>query len=445
MAAWGLACLAVAAAWCGVSAWTMHIHAGRLLRQDIAQVMQTMAAVPSAQRAAVIARLARNTPDGPYFYGYRTARAAAGPVPVGRVAFGWQTMHLSIGGSAARRVQVLALVWPMDGGYLLVARELREQRRLEQGLQMAFLGTGGLFVLLVLAFCRAIRRHYRLRLRCMAEDVERMAGGDLEAGLACAGHGDEFDQLARALDSMRVRIRQRMDDVRQVSSGIAHDLRTPLTHLRQRLDEAQRQCSDVDAYRGAVRRAISDVDQVLDTFSALLRMARIEHGQGREGFVPVDLSRLLSMLVDDYQPVFEDLGRRLDAHVAPGVYCLGDGPLLTQMLINVLDNAWRHTPAGTAVAVRLDRGADRARLVIEDRGGGIAAAHRAYVFERFARLDAARHTPGTGLGLSMVAAIAERHHIDIALTDAGPGLRVTLHIHLLAPPGRARSGAEPSR
>jgi signal transduction histidine kinase len=262
------------------------------------------------------------------------------------------------------------------------------------------------------------------RIAAITRATREIMGGEIARRLPTSGRRDEFDGLAARLNEMLDRIQALMENLRQVSNEIAHDLRTPLTRLRQRLELALSR-----AHAGedqALAGAIGDVDAILRTFTSLLRIAQIEAGTRRAGFTTVDLSSLTGDLLDVYIPVAADNGQSLEAHIAPGVRVLGDRELLTQMLANLIENALQHTPEGTRVELCL-RSTDRGPvLILADDGRGIPEAMHEQVFERFTRLDVSCTTPGSGLGLSLVAAIAELHGSSVELSDNQPGLRVTL-------------------
>ena len=250
--------------------------------------------------------------------------------------------------------------------------------------------------------------------------------GNLAERIPTRGTGDDFDLLSASLNEMLDRIHTLMDGLRQVSNDIAHDLRTPLTRLRQRLEIARTRSTTVDQYRQLVDTVIGDTDEILKTFAAMLRVAEIEAGTARARFAPVDLSALLKALVELYAALAEDQQQSLDGRIEHGLVVRGDRELLTQMFVNLVENALRHTPPGTRIEVTAELVAGRPVAVVADSGPGIPPAERDKVFRRFYRLDASRATAGSGLGLSLVAAIAELHHVKVELTDNAPGLRVTL-------------------
>ncbi|MBL0901182.1 MAG: hypothetical protein IBJ17_21125, partial [Reyranella sp.] len=225
---------------------------------------------------------------------------------------------------------------------------------------------------------------------------------------------------------MLARIQQLMDGLRQVSSDIAHDLRTPLGRLRQQLEEARERATTTADYRVATEAAIEEADALLETFAALLRIAQVEAGAQRSAFAAFDLSGLVKSLGETYEPVAEDSGHRLDVAADDGISFTGDRQLVAQLLTNLLENALRHTPVGTKISLRLQKQDGGFRLAVADDGPGIPATEHDKVFDRFYRLDRSRSTAGSGLGLAMVRAIAGLHGLSIRLEDANPGLRVIL-------------------
>jgi signal transduction histidine kinase len=217
-----------------------------------------------------------------------------------------------------------------------------------------------------------------------------------------------------------------MESVRQVSNDIAHDLRTPLTRLRQRLELAQRRARSVEEWRRAAEGCISDMDAILETFGGLLRIARIESGMPTRRFTKVDLSELLRTVIEVYQPMAEEKAQPFSADIASGLTVRGDRELLTQMIANILENAMRHSPTGASIGLLTSETQSTIAVAVNDSGPGIPAEERARVFQRFYRLERSRSMPGSGLGLSLVEAIAALHDVSVELTDNEPGLRVTL-------------------
>ena len=278
-----------------------------------------------------------------------------------------------------------------------------------------------------------VSRSFVARMDAIARTCRAIMAGNLRDRIPARGDQNELDRLAATINAMLDRIAALMENLRQVSSDVAHDLRTPLTHLRQRLERARSESHSPEEYAAALDGAIGAADDMLSLFSALLRIAQIEGGARRGGFAPVDLAALLKKLREVYGAVAEDAGHRLVVTDAPPCLVPGDAELLFQLLANLVENAIVHTPAGTRIAVTVRPGTDQTVLVVQDDGPGIPAAARDKVFRRFYRLDASRSTPGHGLGLALVAAVAELHGGAVAVAPAlpsGQGLAVTLVLPL---------------
>lgn len=250
--------------------------------------------------------------------------------------------------------------------------------------------------------------------------------GNLARRIPLVGTNDEFDRLAGNINSMLDGLEDLTDGLRQVSQDIAHDLRTPLTRVRQKLELAKSAAREPDRDVETLESSIADVDELLDAFNALLRIAQIESGTRKKGFRPFDLSEVFQRLVEDYEAVAQDSGRTITANLEQGVTIVGDRSLIVQMAVNLIENAICHTPVGTEILVALARRNNTVRASIADNGPGIPEESHEKLFRRFYRLDKSRHTPGSGLGLSLVAAVARLHKTEVALEDNHPGLKVVL-------------------
>lgn len=274
-----------------------------------------------------------------------------------------------------------------------------------------------------------VSRSFVARMDMIAHTCRAIMAGNLRDRVPLRGSQDELDRLAGTINAMLDRISALMDNLRQVSSDVAHDLRTPLTHLRQGLERARADSQSPEEYAAALDHAIATSDEILSLFSALLRITQIEGGGRRAGFGPVDLAVLLKKLREVYGAVAEDAGHRLVVAETPPCLVQGDQELLFQLLANLVENAIVHTPAGAAIDVALRVAADRISLTVSDDGPGVPAEAREKVLRRFYRLDASRSTPGHGLGLALVAAVADLHGGTLLLAPAlpsGQGLAITL-------------------
>lgn len=258
--------------------------------------------------------------------------------------------------------------------------------------------------------------------------IERIIAGDRSERLPMIGFGPEFDDLAFNLNRMLDRNAAAMEALRQVSTDIAHDLRTPLTRLHQRLERMLATGGD----RVGIEEALTQTDALLTTFQALLRIGTLEGGVGRQRFTTIDLSEVMDRVCQAYVPVVEDAGQTLMAEHLPDVFVLGDAELLAQLVTNLIENAIVHTPPGTRIVSRL-RFVDGAPVAeICDDGPGIPAEEREKVFRRFYRRDASRSTDGAGLGLALVSAVSALHQAACSIPDADGGLCVRIEF----PPSR---------
>ncbi len=248
--------------------------------------------------------------------------------------------------------------------------------------------------------------------------------GDLSRRMPQRGN-DEFDRLAGNLNDMLDQIQALMEGVRTVSDAIAHDLRTPLTRLRGRLERLR----DTEATElgASIDLSIEEADRLLGTFNALLRIAQIEAGSRRADFQTVDLETLVNDVVDLYEPLAAERNQELTLELEP-LKTRGDRDLLFQAMSNVIDNAVKYAPEGAPIVVELRDSPEGPTLVVADSGPGVPAEERQRVFERFYRLEAHRSSPGNGLGLSLVAAVAKLHQTNLTLEDNEPGLRVVWNL-----------------
>jgi signal transduction histidine kinase len=314
-----------------------------------------------------------------------------------------------------------------EGLNLFIGRDTYDLGELQEVIAGTFVAAAVALLLLALGGGVIVGVNFIARIETVNKATRRIMRGALGERVPSAGTDDEFDRLADNLNAMLDRNQQLMEGLRQVSNDIAHDLRTPLSHMRQRLELARLRGMTIGDLQDAVDRAIVDIDDVLALFRALLRIAQIEAGVRSEGLSEIDLSGLFATVVEAYGTVADDASHPLSVDIAPNISWHGDRQLLTQMVANLVENAIRHTPAGTTVDVTLTRApAGVVVATVADTGPGIPEESRAKVFQRFYRLDGSRNTPGNGLGLSLVAAVAQFHEVKVDLADNLPGLKVTL-------------------
>ena len=313
-----------------------------------------------------------------------------------------------------------------DGAFLLVAQDAARLTDMQHAIVRAFAWAGGLTLLLAIAGGVVLGNSFLRRIDTITRTSRAIMEGDLSARIPVRGTHDEIDQLITNLNAMLARIQQLMDGLRQVSSDIAHDLRTPLGRLRQHLEDARDRAKTTADYDTATDAAIAEADELLETFSALLRIAQVEAGAQKRAFTEIDLSALARSVGEAYQPAAEDSGDTLEVRVDDGVTLTGDRQLLAQMISNLVENALRHTPAGSTVSIGLRRDIAGFEIEVADNGPGVPEAERGKVFDRFYRLDRSRSTSGSGLGLALVKAIAGLHGLVIRLEDRKPGLGVVV-------------------
>jgi signal transduction histidine kinase len=384
--------------------------------------------------AAVTARIderVRQMPRGPMFYLLqdRGESVLAGNLPAFHGGQGWFDLTTPQparhGGEREGAIRARGVVLP-DGQDLRVGIDAFPRLEMHELILKAF-GWGSM-ITLVLAFGGGalISGGLLRRIETVSRAARDIMDGDFSRRIPGRGTDDEFDHLVSSLNTMLDRTEQAMESVRQVSNDIAHDLRTPLTRLRQRLELAQHRARSVEAWRSAAAACIAEMDAILETFGALLRIAQIESGVSMRRFDRLDLSALLHTVAEVYQPMADEKGQRFTAAIAAGLTVRGDRELLTQMLANVIENAMKHSPPGASIDLHARAFAAAVEVVVSDSGPGIPAAERDHVFRRFYRLEGSRSTPGSGLGLSLVAAIAALHQVKIELADNAPGLRVLL-------------------
>ena len=312
-----------------------------------------------------------------------------------------------------------------DGSLLIVGRDTSDLDELADWLRLVTLWSGAGITVLAVGGGLLIAWVFLRRLDRVNRSLQSIMDGRLEQRVPAIGMGEEFDRLADNLNRMLDRNQSLMEGLRQVSTDIAHDLRTPLSRLRQHLD-GMRDRTKPAALEAAIDDALAQVDDVLTTFHALLRIGQIEGGAGRERFGAVDLSAVMERVCQAYETAAEDGGKTLDAQIAPGLVVNGDPQLLAQLFANLVENALRHAGGKAHIRMSLARVGETVCAVVADDGPGVPAEERSRVLRRFYRLDASRSTPGSGLGLALVAAIADLHGATLALSDNNPGLAVEL-------------------
>jgi signal transduction histidine kinase len=351
---------------------------------------------------------------------------------------GWsETVYRRLEEQDAAEHYALVRVVQLTGGFrLLVGRDLDERSRIGAIITTAARGSIALVVVLGLAGGFFVTRRVLRRFDAMTETTQRIMAGDLAERLPVTGTGDELDRLATNLNDMLERIEALMRGLKEVSDNIAHDLKTPLTRLRNRSEAALRTAKTETEYRGALESMLDESDGLIRTFDALLMIARAESGQARDNMVEFDAADIVHGVGELYEPVAEEKGLTLKAEAGGPAKIRGNRELLSQALANLTDNAIKYAapvdglaegaPGEIVLSVQSER--SRVRIVVADRGPGIPEEERARAVERFVRLPHGMAQPGSGLGLSLAAAVARLHGGELTLEDNAPGLRVVISL-----------------
>jgi len=404
-----------------------------LVREEIVAHLRTNI---MATADAIAARLAREPPDLALVTSSRQRVAALfdadGSLVIGESGFtpfiGWREFpadNIGLQEAPEYRSETVLAYGRSVGTRTLVVGEgmdiLEDSREaLTSALvwSLAFVLVAGFTGAAVIAW-RVDRRLGRTQLALTA-----YASGEMSRRLPIAGSGDELDRVALSVNTVLDRLAALMETTRQITIDAAHDLKTPMTRLLHRLAEAEG--NSVAEAKAVLRSAAADAKQIITNFDAMLRIAEIEAGARRSRFDLVDLSDVVETVADAYGPEAEQAGQRLETKIGPKLYVTGDRELLTQAFADLVENAIRHAGKGAAICLMAVSHAASVEAMVSDTGPGVPEADRERVLARFVRLEASRTTPGTGLGLTLVKAIADLHNARLALSDNDPGLRVTI-------------------
>jgi len=353
-------------------------------------------------------------------------------------AIWWRTRVLHDGVQAESRLHAVEL----GGLRLLIGRDETERQQLQLLLTEGVIWASSAVIVFAISGAWLLRLVLQFRMRPAFATIARIASGDMASRVAASGRGDEFDQLAITMNRMLDRIATLMEGVRGVSDAIAHDLRTPIARARAKLEEALAEPAaateeEAERLRGAIEQGIADLDNISRIFRALLRIAEAEAGARRAAFAPFDLSAVLADAAEIYEATAEAHGQQLTTDLPGRLEMVGDRDLLLQAVANLLDNAIKFSAGGGTVALAARHAAEDGvvEIAVSDEGPGLSPEDRAHAGERFFRADKARGTPGSGLGLSLVQAVAMLHGGELRLEDAWPkrarpGLRATLRLPL---------------
>ena len=369
-----------------------------------------------------------------------------GSLPQGVMATpGWtETVYRRIDESDSSEVHhALVRVQHLPGGFrLLVGRDLEERDRLYKVVLDAGKWSAAIVLILGLAGGFFVARRVLRRVDAMTDTTRTIMDGDLSERLPVAGTGDELDRLAENLNAMLERIEALMHGLKEVSDNIAHDLKTPLTRLRNHAEEALRMQHGEAGYREALETVIEESDGLIRTFNALLMIARAESGQARDNMTEFDAADVAQGVGELYEPLAEEQGLSLDVAAPEPVPVTGNRELVSQALANLVDNAIKYAApearkngVASGIVIKASAEGDRVLLSVADNGPGIPESERGRVVERFVRLEKSRSVPGSGLGLSLVAAVAHLHGGELRFTDNGPGLKATIVLPRGGPQG----------
>ncbi|WP_207459096.1 ATP-binding protein [Azospirillum sp. SYSU D00513] len=404
--------------------------------QGLAEVVRGRSGIPHTNSLYLL-----TTPDGKVLAGNLSGWP---PLPPGQLFDSTDWVHFKVAdnvGVADRPSTAKAATFTLPGQFrLLVGRDMSELDQMRERMVASLGWIVGVTILLALGGGLLLSRGAMHRIEMINRTTRQIMSGDLGGRVPPGSGGDELDRLAQNLNAMLDQIERLMTGMRQVTESVAHDLRTPLTRLRSRIELALIQETDDDAvYRAVLQDTIAEADRLLATFAALLSIAEAESGAKRTDFVPVALAEVVALAADLYEPVAEERGQTLSIAIRGEPTVRGNGQLLAQALSNLLDNAIKYTPEGGRIALELHGAApgQAARITVADDGPGIPEEMRGEVLRRFVRLDASRASPGNGLGLSLVEAVAHLHGASLLLEDNRPGLRISI----LLPPEAAAEGA----
>ncbi len=315
----------------------------------------------------------------------------------------------------------------LDGGYeVLVGRDVQELRQFSELIRRTLFVSLGLALLLGIGGGLLTSRNFLRRIDAITGTSRNIMAGDLTQRMPVQGTNDELDRLSVSLNEMLDQIERLMSGMKDVTTNIAHDLKTPLTRMRARVEAALRS-GKPDEYRAALNQSLEESDSLLRTFNALMSIARAESGNARESLEPLNLADTLNDVIELYEPIIEEAGGTLKHHIDSDLAIKGDRQLLAQAVSNLIDNAIKYgAESAPEISVTATRSTTAIEVIVSDNGPGIPEADRERAKERFTRLDASRTKPGNGLGLPLVASIVHLHGGELKLEDNAPGLRAKL-------------------
>ena len=401
-------------------------------RQDarLMEIFTTLQQSDAADQQDLIEAIGARIKASPDRSSVYSLRDAAGKTLVSNIQdvsinAGWSTVEAAVLG-VPTDYPYRMFAGDLNGDYLILGLSNADLDDLAETILSGF-GWSALAVLVAAIAAGAwIASRLERRLNEVTVTLHRVASGDLSTRLAVSKRGDDLDVISGEINQTLGRLGALVEAMRQVSADIAHELRTPLNRLRIHIEGAARNAATGAPVEDDLSAAIAQSEAIDQTFSALLRIAQIEAGARREKFAPVDLSDLLGNVGDIYAEVATDAGQTLRCDLTEAAWVMGDKELLTQAFANLIENAIRHCPPGTGITCKVRAEGSAVSASVSDNGPGIPAGERDLVLRRLYRLEKSRTTVGTGLGLSLVKAVADLHGAELTLGDAGPGLRSEL-------------------
>jgi signal transduction histidine kinase len=401
---------------------------------DIAAIRDGYAHEGMHEAREVINQLTAAPASSGFYLLQQDGKPVAGNLPAMLPRIG--TVEFVLASSSRHHHRVLGTgAFLAPGLYVFSGSDTPRLRAVQAHLLNVMLGLFGAAMLLAVAGGALVSRSFLRRTDAMARTCRDIMDGDLSLRIPVRGTQDELDRLAEAINEMLSRIVALMENLSQISNDIAHDLRTPVTHLRHRLERARADSRTMEDYGAALETAIAKADEILGLFAALLRIAQVEGGARRAAFQPLDLGTLLVQMRELFEPVAEEAGHTLHLTGERGseeTIIRGDRQLLTQLFSNLIENAIVHTPPGTCITLSLAVAQGCAVARVSDDGPGVPREEHERLFRRLYRREASRTQPGYGLGLSLAAAVAELHGAAIRiLEDTSPGLSVEIAFPLL--------------
>jgi len=421
----------------GVILWStahfMHHQIDDSVANEIDEIVTDPQSVNLAGLASVVGGLARHSGGFHYLLQDSAGKVIAGNMQSLDPQVGVRELTRPPGVTRSRDRSIRGKGVAVEGGYLFVGWSAHQLREMEEMVTGSFMW--GLAASVVLALVGGVFAGHRImrKIESVSETTRDIVAGDLTRRVRVSAAGDEFDNLAGSINSMLDRIEGLMSELRQVTTDIAHDLRTPLSRLRQRLERAQRPEADVPELREAVAGTVGELDVILGIFGALLRIAQIESGARRSGFGVVDLSELLGTVAELYRSSAEEKRQAFLLSVADNLRVGGDRELLLQLFANLVENAIKHSPPESRITLSAWQEPGRACVEIADNGPGIPAPLRGKVLQRFFRLESSRTLQGSGLGLSLAHAVVKLHEASMELSHNDPGLKVVVAMPAACP------------